>query len=92
MKNFTNEQSKALMEQAQEIMNGIADGESTRDVMARLYVENLDDKTIAQGLVIADSIIESVKNFDASYKEARENLDDELIEQLKRMRDEARRK
>lgn len=85
MKNFTNEQSKALMEQAQEIMNGIADGESTRDVMARLYVENLDDKTIAQGLVIADSIIESVKNFDASYKEARENLDGYIKKFQKKM-------
>lgn len=75
MTNFTNEQTKDLMAQAKTIMDSIAEGESVRNIMADLYVKNLDDKTIQQGQVMADAILEAVKNFDAGYKEAQEDLD-----------------
>lgn len=75
MATFTNEQTKHLMIQAGKILNNIAEGESVRDIMARLYVENLDDKTMQQGLVMADAILNAVKDFDASYREAQEDLD-----------------
>lgn len=85
MKNFTNEQNKKFMEQAQEIMNKMSEGENVRDVMAKIYVDSLEDKTTAQGLVIADSIIESVQRFETSYKAAKEDLDGYIKKFQKKM-------
>lgn len=75
MKTFTKEQTKALMEQAKTMLNGIGDNQSVRDIMARHYAENLDDKTIAQGEVMADAMLETVKKFDSAYHQAVEDMD-----------------
>lgn len=75
MNTFTDEQRESLRTQAAEILERIGEGESTRDIMARIYVENLDDKTTRQGEVMADAIIESVRQFDSDYKDAREDID-----------------
>jgi len=75
MKTFTKEQNDTLAAQAKEIMSHIGENESTRKIMARIYVENLEDKTVKQGEVMADAIIEQVKQFDADYKDAKENRD-----------------
>lgn len=75
MKKFSNDQINRLMEETKEIMNGAAEGKSTREIMAELYVEKLEDKTMEQGLAIADKILESVHSFDTSYMQAREDMD-----------------
>lgn len=73
--NFTNEQMQELMAQAQGIMDNIAEGESVRDIMANMYVEALDNKTLQQGQVMADALLDAVKHFDSDYREAKSDLD-----------------
>lgn len=75
MTTFTKEQNDILAAQATEILKNISEGQTTRDIIARIYVESLEDKTLKQGQIMADSILKSVKDFDADYKEAQENLD-----------------
>lgn len=84
MKNFTQEQIKRFNEESREIMNAVSQGESTRDIMARIYVERLEEKTLEQGLAMADAIIESVHQFDKDYMEAREDLDKYLEKFVKK--------
>lgn len=75
MATFTHEQNQELMTQAKRVMSGISEGQTTRDILADLYVQNLEDKTIQQGQVMADVILDAVKGFDADYQEAKEDLD-----------------
>ena len=75
MTTFTSEQNEILKAQATEIFEKLEKGESVRDILAQIYVDNLDDKTKKQGQIMADSILESVKAFDADYQEAQEDLD-----------------
>lgn len=72
---FTKEQNDILKAQADEILKNISEGQSTRDIIAQIYVESLEDKTIKQGQIMADAILKNVREFDADYKEAQENLD-----------------
>lgn len=72
---FTEEQYEALQAQAREIFDNIAEGQGTREIIARIYADNLDDKTIKQGEFMADSILEAVKKFDADYEEAQEDVE-----------------
>ena len=72
---FTNEQQEILEKEAAALLEDIAQGKNVRDVMAQIYVEKLDEKTIQQGELMADKILQNVKDFDASYQEAQENLD-----------------
>ena len=75
MRTFTKEQSQALLNQAEETMKHMEEGQSVRDVMARIYVENLDEKTMSQGQMMADAIIQGIKDFDSDYQEAQGDLD-----------------
>lgn len=75
MKTFTEKQNEILQTQTAEILDNIADGQSIRDILARIYVENLDEKTMKQGEIMADAILQGIKDFDADYREAQENLD-----------------
>lgn len=75
MATFTQKQNQELMAQAKQVMSGISEGKTTRDILANLYVQNLEDKTIQQGQVMADVILDAVKGFDADYQEAKEDLD-----------------
>lgn len=75
MMTFTQEQNDSLKAQALEIMNNISEGKSVRDVMAQIYVDSLDEKTLQQGGIMSDAILQSVKEFDADYREAQEDMD-----------------
>ena len=75
MTTFTKEQNDILAAQAAEILKNISEGQPTRDIIARIYVESLEDKTLKQGQIMADFIFKSVKDFEADYKDAQENLD-----------------
>ncbi len=75
MKNLTNKQRELVMLVGKNIMNNLSEGESARDVMAQMYVDNLDDKTLTQGYAMADAIIERVKMFDSDYREAQNDID-----------------
>lgn len=85
MTTFTNEQMQNLMVQAEEIMNQVAEGKSAREIMAELYVSNLEDKSLRQGEVMADAMLDSIKAFDQNYKEAQEDIDGFLKKMQKQM-------
>lgn len=86
---FTNEQSNVLKKEAAELLGGIAEGKNVRDLMAQIYVEKLDEKTIQQGELMADKILRCVKDFDAGYQEAQENLD-HFVEKFQAKMDEGK--
>ena len=62
MSKFTNEQVTNLQERAKVIAQGIDDKKTTQDIMVQLYVDAFEDKTPEQGKLIADAIINAVKN------------------------------
>lgn len=82
---FTEEQEKNLMEQAKRCLEQTEEGRSTREIMAQIYVDGLDDKTLAQGEVMADAILESVNKFDCDFAAAKDDLDVWLDKILSRM-------
>lgn len=86
---FTKEQTGAIRAKADELMRGVAQGKSTRDVMAQLYVSSLEEKTVQQGELMADKILQSVKDFDADYQAAQEDLD-KFVEAFQDKMDEGR--
>ena len=75
MTNMTKEQRENVMIQGRKMMDNLSEGKSARDVMAQIYVDNLDDKTMNQGYAMADAIIARVKEFDNDYHEAQNNID-----------------
>lgn len=75
MSKFTNEQINNLQERAKKIAQGIDDGKATADIMAQLYVDAFEGKTLEQGKLIADTIIKAVKDFDIDYAEAKVDVD-----------------
>lgn len=68
-------QKKALFEQTQTVIEQATEGKSTREIMATIYVDNLDSKTYEQGLMMADAVIDSVATFDAQYSDAKSDVD-----------------
>lgn len=75
MKKLTDEQIRQLRENASDYLSRLQDGEDIRSILAKIYVDSLDGKTEKQGLLIADTILKSVREFDADYAEARDDVD-----------------
>ena len=75
MKTFTTEQNEMLKAQATEILRKLDEGQNVRDVMAQIYVDNLDEKTLQQGQLMADAILKHVREFDAGYRDAQQDHD-----------------
>lgn len=75
MKKLTKKQMESLKAQASEIQEQISGGKSTREILAQIYVDNLDEKTMPQGLLMADAVLDNVKRFDEDYQEAQRDLD-----------------
>lgn len=82
MRIFSDEQRTSLMAEVDEIMNRIADDMPVTDVLAQIYVRELDNKTERQGQVIAQAILANVKSFDSDFSAAQENLDEALDKML----------
>ncbi len=74
MRSFSKEQIKKLDEQAKEIFREVTEGKSLSDILAQIYVDNLDDKTQHQGAVMAEAILTSIQNFDSDFESAKANL------------------
>lgn len=73
MFSLTEEQRKQFMEQAGVIMENAAGGMSAREIMAGIYAENVEGKTVEEGEAVADKILEAVKSFDIDYGEAKKD-------------------
>lgn len=89
MTTFTKKQYECLIDESKKIMENMAEGQNVRDIMAQIYVDNLKDKTLQQGALMADSILQNVKDFDESYQAAQENLD-EFLEDFQKKADEGK--
>ena len=71
MKNLTAEQMQRFSERAQQAAQELHNGKDVRELMAQLYVEGLEGKSTQQGLLIADSILDAIDEFDVGYEEIR---------------------
>lgn len=72
---FTKEQVENLQDQAKEIAAKVSNKEETIDIMAQLYVDGFEGRTLEQGRLVAETIIKTVQNFDVDYKEAQVDID-----------------
>ena len=89
MTKFTKKQYESLVAEGKKIMENLDEGQNVRDIMAQIYVDNLEDKTLAQGELMADSILQNVGDFDESYQAAQENLD-RFLEDFQQKADEGK--
>ena len=65
--NMTKEHRENVMIQGRKMMDNLSEGKSARDVMAQIYVDNLDDKKLFESLknkVKGDSVKETVTHAD----------------------------
>lgn len=75
MQNMTEEQIAAMEAQTKEVLEQMTEGKDVREVLAWIYVNNLEDKTMRQGRVMADAILNSIVSFDSDFREAKEDAD-----------------
>lgn len=65
---FTEKEIKKLMKETNRVLKKYEDSGSAIDVMAMMYAENLPNKTETQGRIMAESIVEDVREFDTLYQ------------------------
>lgn len=75
MTNITANQMDALRNEVNQMMDDISTGKSTRDMIAQLYANGLENKTLEQGYAIADQVTESVRLFDEDLEEVIKDAD-----------------
>lgn len=85
MKTMNKERFEQMKKQAEEVLTKREAGVSNLDLIAQIYMDGLDNKSMEQGLMMANEAVQAVKDFNQSYSEAVENKDgtmDKLIDQL----------
>ena len=70
MKTVNKEHYTEMKKRADAILNQKAEGMAAREIMAPSYVDGLQDKTMEQGLVMADRALEAIVDFNRTYAEA----------------------
>lgn len=70
MKTVNKEHYTEMKKRADAILNQKAEGMAAREIMAHIYVDGLQDKTMEQGLVMADRALEEIVDFNRTYAEA----------------------
>ena len=70
MKTVNKEHYTEMKKRADAILNQKAEGMAAREIMAHIYVYGLQDKTMEQGLVMADRALEAIVDFNRTYAEA----------------------
>ena len=73
--NFTKEQNENLQKEAKKIFDSMLEEQSIQQILAKIYVDNLEDKTEKQGLIMSEALIRAIKDFDKDYKAATEDLE-----------------
>lgn len=74
-KTLTNFQIEELRQQAEAILNDIDKGEELSDILAKIYINSLPDKSNMQGYLMASAAIESIKSFENDFNKALKNPD-----------------
>lgn len=80
---LTNVQIEETRQQAEEIIKNIDGGMDIRDVLANIYVSSFAEKSMMQGLIMADTVLESIQKFEADYSNAKANPDAFIDEKLR---------
>ena len=75
MKTVNKEYYEQMKKRADAILNQKAEGMAAREIMAHIYVDGLQDKTMEQGLAMADRALEAIVDFNGTYAEAVNNKD-----------------
>ena len=70
MKTVNKEHYTEMKKRADAILNQKAEGMAAREIMAHIYVDGLQDKTMEQGLVMADRALEAIVDCNRTYAEA----------------------
>ena len=67
--------NEAIKKEAEKIFQAKTEGETTLDILAKIYADSLPDKTLAQGRIMGEGILQEIQKFDADYKVAQTNQD-----------------
>jgi len=79
------EHFEQMKKKTEEILKQKTEGVSAREIMAQIYVNNLEDKSMKQGLMMADKALEAIADFNQTYAKAVENKEgtlNKLIDQM----------
>ena len=74
MLNFTKDHLKMMEQEADKAVKQIREGSTARELMAQIYVENMQYKTKKMGLRMADKALETLADFNQEYAHAKENI------------------
>lgn len=85
MYSISQENFELLDRQLQEIKEKMAEGKSTREVLAAIYQEQLPEKSDKQAKLMADEVIDSVTGFYQDLYAARENREVFIEEKLSQL-------
>ena len=70
---------------AEKILQAKTEGDNILDIIAKIYADRLPDKTLAQGKIMGQAVIQEINNFDADYKAAQTDQDKFISDSLARM-------
>lgn len=73
MTTFTNEHLKSMEKTAEAAMEQLSEGKSAREIMAEIYMNGFEYKTNKQGLLMADSALQTLRDFNREFKKAVDN-------------------
>lgn len=85
MKTMNKKQFERMKEKAAEVLNKNAEGITDREIIAQIYMDGLNDKSMDRGLAMADEALQAVRDFKQSYNNAAEDKDstlEKLVDQL----------
>ena len=85
MKTMDKKHFEQLKKKADGILSQKLDGVSAREIMAQIYVDSLPDKSMEQGLMMADKALEAIVDFNKTYSDALDNKEgtvEKLMNQL----------
>ncbi|MBE5798620.1 MAG: hypothetical protein E7321_01540 [Clostridiales bacterium] len=82
---YTGSMFDGIAEQTGAYMNAKVNDMSARDILAQIYVEKLEDKTMEQGYIMADSLLGCIRQFDQAYQQAANHASEYLMEFARRM-------
>ena len=77
--------SEAMKKEAEKILQAKTEGDGILDILAKIYADRLPDKTLAQGKIMGNAILQEIQSFDADYKTAQTDQDKFINDSLAKM-------
>lgn len=87
METMSKKHFEQMKKQVEEIIGQKAEGIPTRDILAQIYVNGLENKSMEQGWMMADEALLAISDFHQTYAEAVEDKNGTLEQLISQMLD-----